>query len=544
MKCKIVDLVQGSPEWQAHRDNHYNASELRAVRGFGGRIELLNYKKTGVAKEFDRYVEEIIFPKGHQFEAWARPLAEKNIGKELMPFTVSAGIAGLPLSYSSDGIAVDDPIVDPWNPDFRPECIWEHKQLNNELREALSQNEVPEAYHGQMEQGMLLTGAKKCLFSATDWDDEGNLLEEYHVFYYGSRAGAERVIADWKQFDEDLLTHEYQAPTVQVVGKAPELDLPAVSFEIQGKVLASNIDNIKGEAKKILDAINMKPENDQEFADSEKVVKFCNEIEKRMQTAEDAALAQTGDIDALINTFRSIRGQFRDTRLALDKTVKAEKQNRKAKLVSDAIDAFTNHILKLNERLGAPLMPAIDVGFPNAIKGLKSLDSMKENLSSALANAKVTANEIADTIEANQKFLSESGHSHLVPDFRAHCDKSPADFKGLVALRLQDEEARRLKEEQLQKENSNVVSMEKQQEPAPEEVAPVTTATVKGGGASPAAAVQEEEVIEEDPMEKMITIRARDIYTGIDEYLGKAELAPRTAVTVRKHLKAFVSTYF
>ena len=75
---KIHSLIQGTPEWRAHRTNHFNASDAPAMMGcspYETRTQLLHRLKTGVGPEVDAATQRR-FEDGHRFEALARPLAE------------------------------------------------------------------------------------------------------------------------------------------------------------------------------------------------------------------------------------------------------------------------------------------------------------------------------------------------------------------------------------------------------------------------------------------------------------------------------------
>ena len=113
--------------------------------------------------------------------------------------------------------------------------------------------------------------------------------------------------------------------------------------------------------------------------------------------------------------------------------VKAEKENRKNEIVSAASKAMYDHTVALQERVGVQFKPEV-TSFADAIKGLKSLDSMRDKVSVALANAKIEANAVADRIDANRKAMGE--HAALFPDFIQVCTKAPDDFAAIVAMRV------------------------------------------------------------------------------------------------------------
>ena len=117
MERMIHNLVQGSPEWDAFRLEHFGASEAAAMLGLTkktSRGELLRMKHTGVAKEFSEWFQENVLDKGHRNEAAARPIVESMIGEDLFPATYSYG----KLSASCDGLTMDG------------EIAFEHKQYN------------------------------------------------------------------------------------------------------------------------------------------------------------------------------------------------------------------------------------------------------------------------------------------------------------------------------------------------------------------------------------------------------------------------------
>ena len=91
---EIHNLLQGSDDWHAFRFNHHGASEAAAMLGLSKKVtrsELVRMKATGLAKEFSDWVQENILDYGHEVEALARPFAERVIGDDLYPATLSLG---------------------------------------------------------------------------------------------------------------------------------------------------------------------------------------------------------------------------------------------------------------------------------------------------------------------------------------------------------------------------------------------------------------------------------------------------------------------
>ncbi|MBP6421583.1 MAG: hypothetical protein KA271_01690 [Propionivibrio sp.] len=427
-----IELIQGSPEWHAHRATHDNASELASVQGLKpGRQELLRAKHTGITADVDEWTQKFLFDRGHEIEAIARTFAEEfidlDIGQSLQPCVFSEEIDGLKLSASLDGL--------------NGSTMWECKSLNAELKDAMRQDRIPDMYHPQMEQGLMLSGAKKCLFTASDGTREGT----YHVYYVSNSKTLARIIPSWKQFHEDLANYQHVEAKPAPVAAAIDA-LPALLVQVEGRVLATNLDVFKESALKFIAGINTNLQTDQDFADAEKTVKFCKDGEERLELVKAQALAQTASIDDLFRTIDNISAELKTKRLQLDKLVKAEKENRKIEIIQQAKDTFQQHVSALNKRIGGSWMPGLMPAFAEAIKGLKSLDSMREKVGTTLANAKIEANEIADRITDNRNSLDGDPPQYgywmfLFPDFASVCTKAREDFDALLASRIAKHEA-------------------------------------------------------------------------------------------------------
>lgn len=123
------------------------------------------------------------------------------------------------------------------------------------------------------------------------------------------------LVAGWKQFQADLLDFTPSEVVPEAVGKTPE-SLPALRIEVTGMVTASNLEQFKAHSLAVFGLINTELETDQHFADAEKAVKWCGDVEERLEAAKQHALSQTESIDALFRTRR--RDQSRGSRQASD----------------------------------------------------------------------------------------------------------------------------------------------------------------------------------------------------------------------------------
>ncbi|OYQ41063.1 hypothetical protein CHU94_08100 [Rhodoferax sp. TH121] len=463
---KTHDLIQGSPEWLAYRANHFNASDAPAMLGcspYKTRSQLLHELATGQVVEVD-YSTQQRFNEGHRIEALARPLAEKIIGEDLYPVVGSEG----KYSASFDGLTMAE------------DTGFEHKTLNDELRAAMRDEgngwDLPLQYQVQMEQQLMVSGAERILFMATKWDGN-NLLEQRKCWYASDPKLRAKIVAGWEQFAQDLSA--YQAPEVIVPPvAAPQMGLPAVSITVNGSIaLVDNLDKFGAALTAYVERINKKPETDQDFADLEATVKTLKTAEEALDAAEAGALAQTDSIDTMRKTVALYRDTARTNRLLVEKLVKAEKENRRTAIVGDAVAELVTHVRKLNERLGQPFMPTITADFQGVIKGLKSLDSMKDKVATELARAKIEANATADRIQANMQKLVAVGDKVTFPDAAALVLKAPDDLAAVIALRVAeaDRKAEELRES-IRKEEADKLAAEQAAKPAPQPELTLATA--------------------------------------------------------------------
>lgn len=119
---KQINLKQGSQEWLDHRLNFYNASDAAAMLGlsiYESRNDFLKRLAFG-GKDVNKF-QQMIFDKGHEYEALARPLAERIIGEELFP-VVGISRKHPKLSASFDGLSLCCDIG------------FEHKTLNEKIK--------------------------------------------------------------------------------------------------------------------------------------------------------------------------------------------------------------------------------------------------------------------------------------------------------------------------------------------------------------------------------------------------------------------------
>ena len=462
---KTVNLIQGSPEWHAHRAQHNNASDAPAMLGvspYKSRAELLREKSTGIAPEIDEATQRR-FDDGHRFEALARKLAEEIVNDELYPVT---GVDGR-YSASFDGLTMLE------------DTAFEHKSASEPLLSAIyAANaegvQLPENYCVQMEQQCFVSGASRVLFMASKWTDDGELIEERHCWYYPDAELRARIIAGWEQFERDLADYKPEAVETKPVGRSPET-LPALRIEARGMVTASNMAEFREHAMAVLGEINRNLQTDEDFANAESTVKWCSGVEERLEAAKANVLAQMADVDAVCRTIDDVSAETRRIRLELDKLVKAEKENRRAQIVAAGVQAVRDHYAEMAVGLGehaiyVPASMPSDIGA--AIKGLKTLASIREKVDAAVANAKIAASQKADAIRANIAILNASAeHAHLFPDRASLCaTKQPDDLRNLIFQRIAEHAKREQAKLEAERERIRAEEQAKAERAAREEL--------------------------------------------------------------------------
>ena len=415
------NLTQGTPEWHAFRAAHFTASDAPAMLGispYKTRAALLAEKATGIRPEPDAAALRR-FAEGHRIEALARPLAEKELAEELYPVTGSNG----KMAASFDGLTMCEDVV------------WEHKTLNQSLREVMTSEAtgqaLPEHYRAQLEQQLLVAGAPRALFTASQWAGD-ELVDIRHVWYSSDPVMRGRILAGWEQFEADLANWQPPAPAT-TAQPAPVESLPAVTVSVSGSLVVTGNLAAFGEAlREFVGRIPTQPATDNDFAACEAACKTLNKAEAALTAAEDNALAQMSDVEQMRRTVADLKNLARATRLATEKLVKAEKDARRAERVMKARAAWQAcHDQLAQDLQGLRLdVPAPDFG--ETIKGLSSLESIDNKLTATVLAGQADLNARAHHIRHSLQMLAD------VPEA---CRMLLADRQELA---LKDHEALRL----------------------------------------------------------------------------------------------------
>ena len=432
MKTRIINHAQGTEAWHKHRALHLNASDAAALLGLSSyktRTKLLHEKATGLTDEVDASTQRR-FAKGHEFEATARPWAEEIIGSDLFPAVLAGEYEGLKLSASLDGV------------DMASDFTFEHKSGRADLLARLDDDVIPAEYHPQMEMGLMLSGASKCLFMASSGDKDAMRC----AWYLPNIQLRAQIIAAWHQFKADLAAYVPPIVKPEAIGHTPET-LPALHIEVNGMVTASNLADYKAHALAVFGGINRDLKTEQQFADAEKVVKWCADVEDRLAAAKQHALSQTKSIDDLFRAIDDISAEARRTRLEIDKLVRSRKEAVRHEIVARGVAVLYEHSQALNAGLGGTFLPSSRVSFFSdcaaAIKNKRTIESLNDAVDTLLASEKIKADGIADNIRKNLAALDglSKGFEFLINDRAVLVLKAPDDMAAVVKSRIADYQA-------------------------------------------------------------------------------------------------------
>lgn len=485
---KIHNVAQGSAEWLALRAQYRTASEAPAMMGaskYQTRTELLAAKKTGITPDVTPS-QQFIFDKGHATEAMARPLAEALIGEELYPIVATEGN----LLASMDGATM------------LGETLFEHKLWNESVVAQVKAGDLAPHYYWQLEQQLLVSGAERVIFVCSDGTPENFV----HMEYRPVAGRAAQLIEGWKQFEADLANFEMaDAPSI-VVGKAPD-ELPALRIELTGMVTASNLKVFEDSALAVIDSVKTTLSTDQDFADAKKAVKWCGDVEEAVSVAKKQALSQTQSIDELFSSLDRISAHARETRLKVDKLVKAQELLVKTTIKQKAELALADHIAAINKTLGKVTLPHVVSDFAGAMKNKRTIASLQDAVDTELARAKIDASQAADSIRLNLTSLAELAvdHAFLFSDVQQLATKANDDLVTLIKFRISEHQkaekekadAKRIAEEQEAQRLAAIKPepvVEKEATPEPVRTAPVQAATPVGQTSKPVASHTVEQV--------------------------------------------------
>jgi predicted phage-related endonuclease len=447
---KIHNLVQGSDEWAAFRLTRHGASEAAAMLGLSKlttRSELLRVKHTGNPKEFNAWVQENILDHGHHVEALARPLVEQLIDDDLYPVTCSNEDVGGHLSASCDGLTMAF------------DTAFEHKQWNEELAASVAAGIVPDSHMPQCQQIMMITGAKRVIFTVSDGTEEkfvrADVLPDVTWF--------ERIVDGWAQFDRDLVDYTLPEQKPAIVAEPVEA-LPAVAVTVLGQIsVRQNFAAFETALRDFLDnKLIREPQTDQDFVDLDQQIKAMKKAEDTLNAAEAMMLAQIESVDQAKRQKDMLTKLVRDNRLMAEKLLEREKASRREERLSAARKAFADHLFEAQRDLNGLRLDIATPDFAGAIKGLKTLTSIDDKIATALANGKIVVDRQARDVRAKMEWVNENAADYraLLADLQQLVAKPFEDFRLAVTSRI--DAHKKAEEEKLEAQRETIRRQERE----------------------------------------------------------------------------------
>lgn len=447
---EVLDLAQGSDPWHEFRRDPSNhpASYAAVVLGrspFMTRLQLLDAYATGLWPEPDDFLQEI-YNKGHRVEALYRPRAAEFLTQELYPVVGRRVVAGIKVSASMDGFWEDE------------EGNWECKWLNADLREALPHagwagikandaRNLPQFYRDQMEQQCLVMGKERVLFVAADFDDNDNLVDERLCWYESDPDLAAEIVAGWKQWDADLVTHK-PIPRVEKVRAEAVEQLPVLTSSVAGQlVVTHNFEQFGVQLRKYIDGLPKEPKTDQDFANLADAVRRLDAAEKALDAEETRALASLEPVNKMRTAKATLQEFSRTNRLRINTLVEAQKRVLRTEILQEHEKAFDTWVFEQNAILGRPLLSSVTgtikyAKIAEGMSGKKSVQGWRDGAAQAVADAKVAVTKIVVQLQANllayAQLVTQDAHRALFHDLNDQLFKDPEAFRIIVGARISD----------------------------------------------------------------------------------------------------------
>ncbi|MFA9439445.1 YqaJ viral recombinase family protein [Uliginosibacterium sp. sgz301328] len=426
------NVQQGTPEWLALRAAHLCASDAPAMMGtsaYKTRNQLLQELATGFTPEIDA-ATQARFDLGHEAEAAARSIAESMIGEELFPAVGTTTIDSLPLLASFDGITMLEDV------------IYEHKLFNQALSHYIIQHDdLPDSHWPQVEHQLLVSGAEHAVFITSDGTE--SLLAR--LIYSSRPKRRAALIAGWKQLQADREAFVPQEAKTAAIAE-PVDQLPAVLVKVDGALtIKDNLPELKDKLRAFVAKIDMKPTDDQGFANLEAAGKEMRRMEKALAEARVSMRNQVVAVGTADSLMEEMQELARKTAIAAEKAHATEKENRKAAIVQAGKASVTSFIESLEH---AKYLPAIIANFSAATKNLRTFDSYQNAVDSEVARVKIEVQALHDSVAKNIATVdAESGFAFLFSDRAQLVLRDPELVEMTVKQRIaehQESEAKRL----------------------------------------------------------------------------------------------------
>ncbi len=447
---KLLNLVQGSPEWIEARLKYKCASEAPAVMNeskFMTRNQLLDLKKGWLSNPNSSFKEKL-FEKGHEHEEQAREILELE---ELEDFPASVGLLDDQYLASFDGLGGESYGV------YLP---WEHKDWNLILAENVRNGVLEPLYYWQLEHQMLVAGCEKIMFTCSDGTEENRVS----MMYQSVPERRADLVAAWKQFDIDLETHEIEAKQEVVVAQKAKA-LPLITFEVTGTEITSNVQQVLVEITERAEIeMNRKLETDQDFADKDNLNKATKATREKLKQVVSDVQNKFVSYSEFAGVAAEIDDVLQKMQSAGEKQVKAAKDAKKKAIEQGGALSVNEHIQSVNAAINPIMLSSLmdcSVDFKTAMKNKRTIESLQNAVDGVVAEFKIATDELKDKVVANLSTLRElaSDHEFLFNDSPELVKKDNEDLVAVIKNRIAEHKA---DEEEKLKEQREAMRLEEE----------------------------------------------------------------------------------
>jgi putative phage-type endonuclease len=417
----LKGIQQGSEAWHEHRTNHFNASDAPAMMGvslYKTRNELIKEIATGSSSSIPQFLAD----KGHEAERMTRPCAEQIIGQDLYPVI---GVDGI-YSASFDGLTL------------RQDINFEHKMLNDEIRACESIDDLHDQYKIQMTQQMGVSGAMKTLFLATEWDENGDMVDSVEFWYEFDSDLWDDIKAGWSQLQKDVASYEHKPIVEKPVADSIEA-FPVAVIQARGEIVLSNLDAVLPRFDLFLSTQKTELVTDEDFVNAEAVAKSCRNVANQLGLTATATIDQLAEVSRQIRACENYADKFNALALQLEKLIKSEKENRRNAIINAAKVQWREHLDSLDAELKPVHLHIAPPDFLTATKNKRTIDSLQNAVDTVLAQSKMASDAMAKVYRQNLAWANENAIEFnflYANDLSAIVSKDHEDFKNLIESRI------------------------------------------------------------------------------------------------------------
>lgn len=240
--------------------------------------------------------------------------------------------------------------------------------------------------------------------------------------------------------------------------------MPPLVIEARGELVKSNFDDFAIAAREWIAGINLTLRTDEDFEQAAIDSKKAKETEDLLAETHRRTLENAVAVNAELEKLNGLSAEMRDVRLKLTKQIDNAKAEIRKSMIEGALAGIDCH-----KSVVETFRPLVE----NAIKGCKSLESMREKLRVAanIANDRIGRNRKAlDDFEkqhgtamtADRPRLEVEEHAALAPELERRRERAENEEK----QRKLREEARRQVEEAKAKEKAAEMALALEREKA------------------------------------------------------------------------------